>query len=97
MLSLRKICAVLGQRHSMEIVNYLRCGKDKHMKQISEETGISYTTVQKRIADMERAGIVTTYDDVSRRTGKRVKMVHGKEFKHMLSPLTIKEYLEAEK
>ena len=95
-MNLRKICAVLGQRHTMEIVVTLRCGGNKNMKQIAQDTGIAYTTVQKRVTDMERAGIVTTWFDVDRRTGKNVRIVKVKEFKHMLSPLTIKEYLEAE-
>jgi DNA-binding Lrp family transcriptional regulator len=79
----------------MEIVVNLRCGKDKHMKKIAEETEIPYTTVQKRVKDMEEAGIVVTWNEIDRRSGKSVKMVHVKEFNHTLSPLAIKDYLEA--
>jgi len=94
MTRLREICAVLGQRYTMEIIVHLRCGKEKYLLQISEETEIPYTTVQKRIADMEDAGLITTWRDTSRADGKAIKKVKLREFNHVLTPLHIKNWLE---
>ena len=93
MNKLRKICAVLGQRYTMEIIVHLRC-VEKYLKQISMETGIPYTTVQKRIADMEDAGLVITWRDTSRGDGKAIKKVRLSPFKQELSPTAITIWLE---
>ena len=94
MTRLREICAVLGQRYTMEIIVHLRCGSEKYLLQIAEETEIPYTTIQKRVADMEDAGLITTWRDTSRSDGKAIKMVKLIEFNHVLTPLLIKKWLE---
>ena len=74
MIKLREVCAVLGQKYTMEIIAYLRC-KEAHVKQIAQDTGAPYTTTQKRIVDMERAGLVTTWSDTTQGQGKHIKKV----------------------
>ena len=93
MIKLREICAILGRPHTMEIVANLRCA-EKFLKQITEETGVPYTTVQARIADMEAAGMVITWREPRRGDGKAVKKVRLKPFKQELSPTAIQVWLD---
>jgi predicted transcriptional regulator len=59
------------------------------MKQIARETKIPYTTVQKRINDMEEAGIVRVSSDVDQETGKAIKKVKVSRFRINIDPYTI--------
>jgi DNA-binding HxlR family transcriptional regulator len=86
---------VLGMRHSWEIIAHIRKGT-KYMKQISKETSIPYTTVQKRISDMERAGIVRVFRDVDQKTGKAIKKVRVSRFKINIDPYTIERMISDE-
>lgn len=86
---------VLGMRHSWEIIANIRKGT-KYMKQIANETAIPYTTVQKRIHDMEQAGIVRVFSDVDHTTGKAIKKVRVSRFKINLDPYTIERALSDE-
>jgi predicted transcriptional regulator len=77
-------------RHTWEIIANIRNGS-KYMKQISKDTDIPYTTVQKRINDMEQAGIVRVFSDVDPKTGKAIKKVRVSRFKINIDPYTIEK------
>ena len=67
----------LSKRHSLELIRLL-FEDQKYVSQISEETGIPYTTVQQRVAELERAGIVEVeagVDEASKRAIKLVRLV----------------------
>ena len=81
---------VLGMRHTWEIIANIRNGS-KYMKQIAVETEIPYTTVQKRINDMEEAGIVRVFSDVDQQTGKAIKKVRVSRFKINIDPYMIEK------
>jgi predicted transcriptional regulator len=81
---------VLGMRHTWEIIANIKNGS-KFMKQIARETRIPYTTVQKRVNDMEQAGIVRVFSDVDRETGKAIKKVRVSRFKINIDPYTIEK------
>lgn len=79
---------VLGMRYTWEIIANIRKGT-KYMKQIANETEIPYTTVQKRVHDMEQAGIVRVFSDTDYTTGKAIKKVRVSRFKIKIDPYTI--------
>ena len=81
---------ILGMRHTWEIIANIRNGS-KYMKQIAVETEIPYTTVQKRINDMEEAGIVRVFSDVDQQTGKAIKKVRVSRFKINIDPYMIEK------
>ncbi|MCJ7731014.1 hypothetical protein MUP51_01745 [Candidatus Bathyarchaeota archaeon] len=83
---------VLGMRHTWEIIANIRNGS-KYMKQIAVETDIPYTTVQKRINDMEQAGIVRVFSDTDQETGKAIKKVRVSRFKINIDPYTIEKMI----
>jgi predicted transcriptional regulator len=86
---------VLGMRHSWEIIANIRKGT-KYMKQIANETEIPYTTVQKRIHDMEQAGIVRVFSDTDHTSGKAIKKVRVSRFKINIDPYTIEKMVSNE-
>jgi predicted transcriptional regulator len=86
---------ILGMRHSWEIIANIKNGS-KYLKQISNETEIPYTTVQKRISDMEQAGIVRVYSDTDKETGKAIKKVRVSRFKINIDPFTIEKMVSDE-
>ncbi|MCW4011646.1 MAG: hypothetical protein NWF07_01500 [Candidatus Bathyarchaeota archaeon] len=81
---------VLGMRHTWEIIANIKNGS-KYMKQIANETMIPYTTVQKRINDMEQAGIVRVFSDVDQETGKAIKKVRISRFRINIDPYMIEK------
>jgi len=81
---------VLGMRYTWEIIANIKNGT-KFMKQIARETRIPYTTVQKRVNDMEQAGIVRVFSDIDRQTGKSIKKVRVSRFKINIDPYTIEK------
>jgi len=92
---------ILGMRHTWEIIANIKNGS-KYMKQIANETEIPYTTVQKRINDMEttvqkrindmeQAGIVRVFSDVDQETGKAIKKVRISRFRINIDPYTIEK------
>ena len=81
---------ILGMRHTWEIIANIKNGS-KFMKQIARETRIPYTTVQKRVNDMEQAGIVRVFSDVDLETGKAIKKVRVSRFKINIDPYTIEK------
>jgi len=90
---LREVCAVLGKRYTMEIVVFLRKGNNS-MKGISRGTDIPYSMVQDRIKEMTRLGLVTIKRSKTKDLGKYMKEVRVCEFKLVLTPPLIKQYLE---
>jgi len=86
----REQLKILGMRHTWEIIANIKNGS-KYMKQIAEETKIPYTTVQKRINDMEKAGIVRVFNDVDPETGKAIKKVRISRFRINIDPYTIEK------
>jgi DNA-binding HxlR family transcriptional regulator len=85
---------VLGMKHTWEIIANIKNGS-KFMKQIARETRIPYTTVQKRINDMEEAGIVRVFSDIDRETGKFIRKVRISRFKINIDPYTIEKLVTA--
>ena len=81
---------ILGMRHTWEIIANIKNGS-KYMKQIANETQIPYTTVQKRINDMEQAGIVRVNSDVDQETGKAIKKVRISRFRINIDPYMIEK------
>lgn len=77
-------------QHTWEIIANIKNGT-KFMKQIARETRIPYTTVQKRVNDMEQAGIVRVFSDIDRQTGKSIKKVRVNRFKINIDPYTIEK------
>ena len=86
---------ILGMRHTWEIIANIKNGS-KYMKQIANETEIPYTTVQKRINDMEQAGIVRVFSDVNQETGKAIKKVRISRFRINIDPYTIEKMVTDE-
>jgi len=93
---LREVCKALGQAHSIEIIAYLRDHKDAYVKEMAKELGVPYTTAQKRIIDLERAGLVESRRGISKANYKAVKRAKVTNFKHLLTPLSLKEYIETD-
>lgn len=87
---------ILGMRHTWEIIANIRDGS-KYMKQISEETQIPYTTVQKRVEDMSNAGIVRVFRDVDMETGKAIKKVRVSRFRINIDPNMISRAIAEER
>ena len=85
---------VLGMKHTWEIIANIKNGS-KFMKQIARETRIPYTTVQKRVNDMEEAGIVRVFSDIDRETGKFIRKVRVSRFKINIDPYTIEKLVTA--
>jgi predicted transcriptional regulator len=85
---------VLGMKHTWEIIANIKNGS-KFMKQIARETRIPYTTVQKRINDMQEAGIVRVFSDIDRETGKFIRKVRVSRFKINIDPYTIEKLVTA--
>jgi predicted transcriptional regulator len=81
---------ILGMRHTWKIIANIKNGSE-YMKQIANETEIPYTTVQKRINDMEQAGIVRVFSDVDQETGKAIKKVRISRFRINIDPYTIEK------
>jgi len=68
----------LTKKYSWEIIADLRSGK-KNLTQVSENNGIPYATVQKRIAELEAAGLVSVREELDDRSGRPVKVVRVEE------------------
>ena len=86
---------VLSKRHSLELICLL-FEKQKYISQLSGETGIPYTTVQQRVVELERAGIVEVeagVDEASKRAIKRVRLLN---FRIELTPRVIQNIVTGE-
>lgn len=76
---MRQKLKVLSNAQSWKIIQTLR-NHTTHMKDIAEETGIPYTTLQKWVHDLADAGLVTLTPETSRK-GKYVVNVKVKMFR----------------
>ena len=86
---------VLSKRHSLELIRLL-FEDQKYVSQISEETGIPYTTVQQRVAELERAGIVEVKAGVDEASKRAIKLVRLVNFRIELTPRVIQKLVTGE-
>ncbi len=84
---------VLGKKHTWRILAHLQRGS-KYITQISDETSIPYTTVQHRVRELEKAGLVRIVDQVDRETGRAIKLVRVSNFRITLTPADIARIVE---
>jgi predicted transcriptional regulator len=63
----------------------------KYVSQLSEETGIPYTTIQQRVAELERAGIVEVVPSVDDASKRAIKLVRLLNFRIELTPRVIRK------
>ena len=84
---------VLGKIHTWEIVTHIQKGS-KYITQIAEETKIPYTTVQHRVRELERAGLVRIVNHVDQETGRAIKLVRVSNFRINLTPTDIARMVE---
>ena len=75
----------LAKKYSWEIIADLRSGK-KNLTQVSEDNRIPYATVQKRIAELKAAGLVSVRDELDERSGRPVKVVRVEEVRIEIDP-----------
>jgi predicted ArsR family transcriptional regulator len=75
----------LTKKYSWEIIADLRSGK-KNLTQVSEDNRIPYATVQRRIAELEAAGLVSVRDELDDKSGRPVKEVRVEEVKIEIDP-----------
>jgi predicted transcriptional regulator len=84
---------VLGKKHTWRILAHIQRGS-KYITQISAETKIPYTTVQHRVRELERAGLVRIVGQVDRETGRAIKLVRVSNFRISLTPADIVRMVE---
>jgi hypothetical protein len=58
------------------------------------ETNIPYTTVQHRVNELERAGLVRIVNQVDSETGRAIKLVRVSNFRINLTPADIVRMVE---
>jgi DNA-binding HxlR family transcriptional regulator len=85
----------LSKRHSLELIRLL-FEDQKYVSQISEETGIPYSTVQQRVAELERAGIVEVEAGVDEASKRAIKLVRLVNFRIELTPRVIQKLVTGE-
>ena len=95
MENIRMQLKVLSKRHSLELIRLL-FEDQKYVSQISEETGIPYTTVQQRVAELERAGIVEVEARVDEASKRAIKLVRLVNFRIELTPRVIQKLVTGE-
>ena len=95
MEKIRDQLKALSKRHSLELICLL-FEKKKYISQLSEETGIPYTTVQQRVAELERAGVVEIEADVDEASKRAIKRVRLLNFRIELTPRVIKNLATGE-
>ena len=86
---------VLSKRHSLELIRLL-FEDQKYVSQISKETGIPYTTVQQRVSELERVGIVEVEAGVDEASKRAIKLVRLVNFRIELTPRVIQKLVTGE-
>jgi predicted transcriptional regulator len=81
---IQKKLRVLGKKHTWRILTHIQKGS-KYITQISAETNIPYTTVQHRVSELERAGLVRIVGQVDKETGRAIKLVRVSNFRITLT------------
>jgi len=86
----------LTKKYSWEIIADLMSGK-KNLTQVSEDNIIPYATIQKRIAELEAAGLVSMSDELDDRTGRPVKAARVEEVRIEVDPEKILNIVRKER
>jgi len=86
---------ILAKKHTWRILAHIHRGA-KYITQISAETNIPYTTVQHRVRELERAGLVRIVGQVDRDTGRAIKLVRVSNFRISLTPSDIVRMVKRE-
>ncbi|MBN2335103.1 winged helix-turn-helix transcriptional regulator [Candidatus Bathyarchaeota archaeon] len=86
---------ILGKKHTWRILTHIQKGS-KYITQISNETRIPYTTVQHRVTELEKAGLVRIISNTEHETGRAIKEVRVSNFRISLTPIDIKRIVEKE-
>jgi DNA-binding HxlR family transcriptional regulator len=74
---------VLSQKHTLKIIAFAHL-KPTYMRKIADETRIPYTTLQKRMQDLEAAGLIRKYSEIDKTTGKIVTKIRLERFSVIL-------------
>ena len=83
---------VLSKRHAMEIIGALLDGP-RYISRLAAEMGVPYTTVQQRVAELERAGLVSVNDGVDETSKRAVREVRLVNFRIEVSPRIIRQLI----
>lgn len=94
---IRKVLKALSKKYSMEIITSLFKEGKKYVAQLAEELGVSYSTVQQRINELEKAGLVNCTNKLHPIFRRPIKEVEIRSFKIVLSPLDIQQMVAGER
>jgi len=94
MESLKAKLKALSKSHSFELIGQL-LDEPRYISQLSEALGIPYTTAQQRVAELERAGLVTVSRDIEKDSKRAIKLVEYADFLVEISPYKIRAMLAA--
>ncbi|MFB0543368.1 MAG: winged helix-turn-helix transcriptional regulator [Candidatus Bathyarchaeia archaeon] len=81
----------------MEIITSLFKDGKKYVAQLGEELGISYSTAQQRINELEKAGLVNCTNKLHPVFRRPIKEVEIRNFRIVLSPLNIQQIIARER
>ena len=87
---LREVFRVLSKRYALEILSCI-VDRDKNITEISDETGIPYTSVQQTVSMLERVGLVRTVYDRDPSSKRPVRRVFINNFMIIVTPETIRK------
>ena len=88
--SLRNVFKALSKRYALEILSCIVDG-DKNIMEISDETGIPYTSVQQTVSMLEHAGLVRTMYDRDPSSKRPIRRVFINNFMIIITPETIRK------
>ena len=88
--SLREVFKALSKRYALEILSCI-VDRDKNITEISDETGIPYTSVQQTVSILERVGLVRTVYDRDPSSKRPVRRVFINNFMIIVTPETIRK------
>ena len=88
--SLREVFKALSKRYALEILSCI-VDRDKNITEISDETGIPYTSVQQTVSMLERVGLVRTVYDRDPSSKRPVRRVFINNFMIIVTPETIRK------
>jgi len=88
--SLREVFRALSKRYALEILSCI-VDRDKNITEISDETGIPYTSVQQTVSMLERVGLVRTVYDRDPSSKRPVRRVFINNFMIIVTPETIRK------
>ena len=88
--SLREVFRALSKRYALEILSCI-VDRNKNITEISDETGIPYTSVQQTVSMLERVGLVRTVYDRDPSSKRPVRRVFINNFMIIVTPETIRK------